>query len=61
MEHDETNDPYYPKNFGEGEHIFKQYKKAIDSEKNVMFLGRLATYKYLDMWVTIKQVCNKIR
>ena len=60
-EHDETNDPIYPKNFGEGLEKYKLYKKAVDSEKNVMFLGRLATYKYLDMWVTIKQVFNKLK
>ena len=25
-----------------------------------MFLGRLATYKYLDMWMAVKQVMNTI-
>lgn len=60
-EHDETNDPIYPKNFGEGLSVYKQYKRAIDSEKNVLFLGRLASYKYLDMWMAIKQVMTKLR
>ena len=60
-EHDETNDPIYPKNFGEGLEKYKLYKKAIDSEKNVMFLGRLASYKYLDMWMAIKQVMGNIK
>lgn len=59
-EHDETNDPIYPKNFGEGLDRYKQYKKAIQSENNVLFLGRLASYKYLDMWMAIKQVMTKI-
>ena len=60
-EHDETNEPIYPKNFGEGQLIYNKYKKAIQSEKNVSFLGRLASYKYLDMWMVIKQVMGKLR
>ncbi len=40
--------------------IYNKYKEAIRSEKNVIFLGRLATYKYMDMWVTIKQAINKL-
>ena len=60
-EHDDSNDPIYPKNFGEGLDIYKQYKKAIDAENNVLFLGRLASYKYLDMWMAIKQVMTKLR
>lgn len=60
-EHDHTNDPIYPKNFGRGKHIYSLYKKAIQSEKNVIFLGRLATYKYLDMWMAIKQALIKLQ
>ena len=60
-EHNETNDPIYPKNFGEAKEIYDKYKKAIISEPNVLFLGRLATYKYLDMWMAIKQVLVKIK
>ena len=59
-EHNETNEPIYPKNFGQGQEIYNKYKEAIRSEKNVIFLGRLATYKYMDMWVTIKQAINKL-
>lgn len=59
-EHNETNEPIYPKNFGEGQEIYNKYKNAILSEKNVIFLGRLATYQYMDMWVTIKQAINKL-
>ena len=60
-EHNDTNDPIYPKNFGRGKDIYSLYKKAIQSEKNVIFLGRLATYKYLDMWMAVKQVLTKLR
>ena len=33
---------------------------GYDKEKNVIFLGRLATYTYLDMWMAIKQAMLKI-
>lgn len=59
-EHNETNDPIYPKDFGEGMKIYSEYKKLIQSEKDVIFLGRLASYKYLDMWMAIKQVMVKL-
>lgn len=60
IEHDETNDPIYPKNFGEGQALYAKYKRAIQSENNVIFLGRLGTYKYLDMWMAIKQAMVKL-
>ena len=59
-EHDETNEPIYPKTFGDGQEIYSKYKKAISADNNTLFLGRLATYKYLDMWMAIKQVMVKL-
>ena len=41
--------------------IYGKYKKLAMQEKNVIFLGRLATYKYLDMWMAIKQVMTKLK
>jgi UDP-galactopyranose mutase len=52
--------PFYPMPFGEGVEIYKKYKELADKEEDVIFLGRLATYKYLDMWMAVKQVMNKI-
>jgi UDP-galactopyranose mutase len=31
------------------------------NEKGVIFVGRLATYKYLDMWMAIKHVLIKLK
>lgn len=59
-EHNETNEPIYPKNFGEGQIIYSKYKRLIEQQKNTLFLGRLASYKYLDIWMAIKQVMKKI-
>jgi UDP-galactopyranose mutase len=32
-----------------------------DREDRIIFLGRLATYKYLDMWMAIKQVFLRLK
>ena len=60
-EHTNHNEPIYPKRFREGRVIYNKYQKAIQSEKNVIFLGRLATYSYMDMWVTIKQAIKRFK
>lgn len=55
--------PFYPIPFGKGLNIYAQYKELADKENRVIFLGRLATYTYLDMWMTVKQAmlkCQKI-
>jgi UDP-galactopyranose mutase len=45
--------------FGEGLNTYAKYKSLAENEKNVLFLGRLATYTYLDMWMTVKQAMLK--
>jgi UDP-galactopyranose mutase len=52
--------PFYPMPFGEGMEIYNKYKELAEKEKNVIFLGRLATYTYLDMWMAVKQAILKI-
>jgi UDP-galactopyranose mutase len=60
-EHNEYNDPIYPKNFGNNIKIYNKYNQLIKRQHKTIFLGRLATYKYLDMWMAIKQVFNKLK
>jgi UDP-galactopyranose mutase len=55
------NIPFYPIPWGEGLQMYAKYKELADKEKNVIFLGRLATYTYLDMWMAIKQVFLKLK
>jgi UDP-galactopyranose mutase len=59
-DHNKHNDPIYPKNFGKNIEVYSKYNKLANKQNKVMFLGRLATYKYLDMWMAIKQVFNKL-
>lgn len=50
-EYPETNnlDPYYPIRTEEDMILFSKYSQLAKLEKNVIFGGRLAGYKYLDM------------
>ena len=43
------NEPYYPVNDEKNGNLYLEYKKLADSEKNVIFGGRLGEYKYYDM------------
>ena len=42
-------EPYYPVNDKANSELYAKYKKLADKEKNVIFGGRLAEYKYYDM------------
>ena len=52
--------PMYPKPFGSGPERYKQYRAMAEAEKDVTFVGRLATYKYLDMDDVGAQVMVKL-
>ncbi|MEO6490917.1 MAG: UDP-galactopyranose mutase [Ferruginibacter sp.] len=41
--------PYYPKRLAEDKIILEKYRKQAGSLKGISFLGRLATYRYMDM------------
>jgi UDP-galactopyranose mutase len=61
VEYNQSNIPYYPIPFGDGVEIAKKYIQLSKNEQNTIFLGRLATYQYLDMWMAIKQVMLKFK
>lgn len=50
------NDPYYPINDNKNEEIYIKYKKLASQEKNILFGGRLAEYKYYDMHQIVSNV-----
>ena len=45
----ENDLPYYPKRLAADKQILEQYRKQAQSLKGISFLGRLATYRYMDM------------
>lgn len=49
-------EPYYPVNDQKNSLLYAQYKQLADKEKNVIFGGRLAEYKYYDMAPIIEKV-----
>ncbi|MGY2575676.1 UDP-galactopyranose mutase [Vibrio sp. C8] len=57
----EENDiPYYPVRFSGGEEIGKlqQYINLAEAQSKVTFIGRLGTFRYLDMDVTIREALD---
>ena len=47
--HQPNDIPYYPIRLLSDQTILKRYIKLAELEKNVTFVGRLGTYRYLDM------------
>lgn len=47
--------PYYPIRLVNDKALLAQYVALANQEKGVTFVGRLGTYRYLDMDVTIKE------
>lgn len=41
--------PYYPKRLQQDKALLMQYRQLAQAEEKVFFMGRLATYRYMDM------------
>jgi UDP-galactopyranose mutase len=50
--------PYYPIRLVAEKALLRDYLAAADSAGNVTFAGRLATYRYIDMDVTIREALD---
>ena len=55
IKYKENEEPYYPINDDKNSKIYKKYEKLAKNEESIIFGGRLAKYKYYDMWETIKE------
>lgn len=53
--------PYYPIRLVAEESLLRDYVDLAATETNVTFLGRLGTYRYLDMDVTIREALDCAR
>jgi UDP-galactopyranose mutase len=47
--------PYYPVRHVSGNTMWEMYEKESSKEEKITFIGRLATYRYIDMDVCIKE------
>jgi UDP-galactopyranose mutase len=44
-----NDEPYYPVNTAKDKNLYAAYRQLAGAEKNVIFGGRLGSYRYLDM------------
>lgn len=54
-------EPYYPVPTAENMALYEQYKKHAEKEKDVHFVGRLASYKYFNMDQAIRNAMDYYR
>ena len=52
---DEGDTPYYPIRLVKDKSLLTRYVELAKNENNITFVGRLGTYRYLDMHVTIAE------
>lgn len=55
---EEKDTPYYPIRLVRDKSQLARYVEMANTEKNTTFVGRLGTYRYLDMHVTIEEALN---
>jgi UDP-galactopyranose mutase len=53
--------PYYPLALEQDVSLYRAYQKLAHSLPQVTFLGRLATYRYLDMHIVIEEALLEAR
>ena len=51
-------EPYYPINNEKNNAVYEKYLELAKKEKNIIFGGRLGSYKYFDMDKTIESALN---
>ncbi len=52
------DEPYYPVNDEKNGMLYEKYKALAENEKNVIFAGRLGSYKYYDMDQVIEEALS---
>ena len=56
-----TGDPYYPIPNAKAAALYKRYEARANEERNVWFVGRLATYRYYNMDQVVGQALATFR
>lgn len=57
---EETDIPYYPIRLVNEKSLLTKYTNKASQENNITFIGRLGTYRYLDMHVTIAEALDAV-
>ena len=58
---EEGDTPYYPLRLTDDKNLLEKYVKLAEEEQNITFIGRLGTYRYLDMHVVIGESLDLAR
>lgn len=53
-------EPYYPVNDEKNMQLYEKYKKLAEQEKDVIFGGRLGSYKYYDMDKVVEAALDQV-
>ena len=53
--------PYYPIRLVNDKSLLSKYIDLANTQENITFVGRLGTYRYLDMHITIEEALNTSR
>ena len=54
-------EPYYPVNDERNQELYKKHAELAEKEKNVIFGGRLAEYRYYDMDKVIESALSCVK
>ena len=54
-------EPYYPVNDEKNQRLYERYRELAEKENNVIFGGRLGSYKYYDMDQVIRAALDRAR
>lgn len=57
-EYEQGGEPYYPINDQRNNKLYAQYRALADQEENTLFGGRLADYRYYDMWQVVSNALD---
>lgn len=57
----DTGEPYYPVPNKRNQELYEKYKELAKNETNVIFLGRLANYKYFNMDQAIESALQEFK
>ena len=57
---EENDTPYYPIRLAKEKTQLRQYIEKAQQERNITFVGRLGTYRYLDMHITIAEALEVV-
>ncbi|MBB6235491.1 UDP-galactopyranose mutase [Pedobacter sp. AK013] len=57
-ETEDSDIPYYPKRLATDKELLRSYRHLAENENNITFIGRLGTYRYMDMHHVIDEALN---